>query len=202
MVHKPVGVVTTAHDPEGRPTVMDLVPRELGRLFPVGRLDVQSSGLLLLTNDGALAARVTHPRHHVPRVYRVKVSGLLDEGALARLRRGVRLEDGPTGPIDIVVERALPTKTWLRMTVHEGRTHLVRRLCAAVGHSAEKLQRVALGPLVLGHLRLGTFRLLTDREIRGLRAAAGEVGPARAARPARRVPEHAGAVRRRQRSRS
>ncbi|OQY68899.1 MAG: hypothetical protein B6D46_02020 [Polyangiaceae bacterium UTPRO1] len=172
MVHKPAGVVTTTRDPEGRPTVVQMLPGRAGRLFPVGRLDVQSTGLVLLTNDGDLAAILTHPRHHVPRTYRVKVSGSPDERALARLRRGVRLADGATGPVTVVVEERRPTKTWLRVTVREGRNHLVRRLCEAIGHRAEKLQRTALGPLELGKLAIGAYRLLTPREVASLRRTA------------------------------
>jgi 23S rRNA pseudouridine2605 synthase len=172
VVNKPAGVVTTTRDPEGRPTILQMLPSGLSRLFPVGRLDLQSTGLVLLTNDGALAAVLTHPRYHVPRTYRVKVSGTPDERARARLRRGVRLDDGPTGPVEVVIEQRRPTKTWLRLTVREGRNHLVRRLCEAVGHSVEKLQRVAIGPLELGKLRLGDFRPLTPRELVALRRAA------------------------------
>ena len=173
LLHKPAGVVTTLHDPEGRPTVRALLPRALPRVFPVGRLDVQSTGLLLLTNDGELAARLLHPRHHVPRTYRVKVRGRPDERALARLRRGVRLADGRSAPAAATVEKELPTKTWLRIVVHEGRTHFVRRLCDAIGHGAEKLQRVALGPLTLGRLELGAARPLTSAEVAALRRAVG-----------------------------
>ena len=172
VVNKPAGVVTTTKDPEGRPTILQMLPSGLSRLFPVGRLDLQSTGLVLLTNDGALAAVLTHPRYHVPRTYRVKVSGAPDERALARLRRGVRLDDGPTGPVEVTIEQRRPTKTWLRITVREGRNHLVRRLCEAVGHRVEKLQRVAIGPLALGKLPLGDFRPLTPREIVALRRAA------------------------------
>ena len=172
VVNKPAGVVTTTKDPEGRPTILQMLPSGLSRLFPVGRLDLQSTGLVLLTNDGALASVLTHPRYHVPRTYRVKVSGTPDERALARLRRGVRLDDGPTGPVEVAVEQRRPTKTWLRITVHEGRNHLVRRLCEAVGHRVETLQRLALGPLELGKLPLGDFRPLTPRELVALRRAA------------------------------
>lgn len=178
VVNKPAGVVTTTRDPEGRPTVLQLLPRGLSRLFPVGRLDVQSTGLVLLTNDGELAARLTHPRYHVPRTYRVKVSGNPDDRALARLRRGIRLDDGPSGPVEVEVEARRPTKTWLRITVHEGRNHLVRRLCAAVGHRVEKLQRVALGPLELGKLALGGFRPVNPRELGALRRIASRAGRA------------------------
>lgn len=184
MLHKPVGVVTTTRDPEGRPTVVQMLPHRIGRLFPVGRLDVQSTGLVLLTNDGDLAAILTHPRYHVPRTYRVKVSGSPDARALTRLRRGIRLEDGPTEPVEVTVEERRPTKTWLRITVHEGRNHLVRRLCEAVGHRAEKLQRVTIGPLELGKLPIGEFRPLTPREITSLHRAARAAARGRsAARP-------------------
>ncbi len=166
-------MVTTLRDPEGRPTVLDLLPRRFARVFPVGRLDLQSSGLLLLTNDGELAARLTHPRYHVPRTYRVKVSGVPDERALGRMRRGVRLPEGRTGAAEVVVERALPTKTWLRVTVHEGRTHLVRKLCEAIGHGVEKLQRVRMGTLALGGLPLGGVRVLEPSEVQALRRAVG-----------------------------
>ncbi len=172
LLHKPAGVVTTTRDPDGRPTVVQMLPHRIGRLFPVGRLDVQSTGLVLLTNDGDLAAILTHPRYHVPRTYRVKVSGSPDERALGRLRRGIRLADGPTEPVEVTVEERRPTKTWLRMTVHEGRNHLVRRLCEAIGHRAEKLQRTALGPLELGKLPIGDFRPLTPREITALHRVA------------------------------
>ena len=171
MVHKPAGVVTTLRDPEGRLTIRTLLPRGLPRVFPVGRLDVRSTGLVLLTNDGELAEGLMHPRHHVARVYRVKVGGTPDARALARLQRGIRLDDGATAPAEVVIERSLPTKTWLRITVHEGRHHLVRRLCEAIGHRAEKLQRVALGPLRLGKLPPGAARVLVASEVRALRHA-------------------------------
>jgi 23S rRNA pseudouridine2605 synthase len=183
MLHKPAGVVTTTRDPEGRPTVLQLLPSGLSRLFPVGRLDVQSTGLVLLTNDGELAATLTHPRYHVPRTYRVKVSGTPDERALARLRRGVRLNDGPSGPVEVTVEQRRPTKTWLVIIVHEGRNHLIRRLCEAVGHRVEKLQRVALGPLTLGKLALGSARPLTPREVTALRRVARQARSTTPAQP-------------------
>ncbi len=173
LLHKPAGVITALRDPEGRATVRALLPRALPRLFPVGRLDVQSTGLVLLTNDGELAARLMHPRHHVPRTYRVKVRGRPEPRALSRLRRGVRLDDGPTGAVEVEVERELPTKTWLRIVVHEGRRHLVRRMCHAIGHGVEKLQRVAFGPVELGRLRLGDARMLMPHEVGALRRAAG-----------------------------
>jgi 23S rRNA pseudouridine2605 synthase len=188
MVHKPAGVVTTTRDPEGRQTILQMLPNRVSRLFPVGRLDVQSTGLVLLTNDGDLAAILTHPRYHVPRTYRVKVSGTPNEHALGRLRRGIRLGDGPTGPVEVTVEQRRPTKTWLQVTVHEGRNHLVRRLCEAIGHRAEKLQRIALGPLELGKLPLGDFRPLTPHELGSQRRVASAARRAQAPSLRRRSP--------------
>lgn len=190
-LNKPAGVVTTARDPEGRPAVTDLVHRSLGRLFPVGRLDVQSTGLVLLTNDGETAARLLHPRYHVPRRYRVKVGGAPDEAVLRRMRRGIRLDDGRTAPARVHVEKRLPTKTWLDMIVFEGRSRLIRRLCDAVGHRVDKLERVALGPVELGRLRRGETRILEPSEVAALRRAhrapkAAARGPARSAARHRR----------------
>jgi len=173
VLHKPRGVVSTLADPEGRPTVAALVAGAGRRLYPVGRLDVSSSGLLLLTDDGALAASLLHPRRALARVYRVKVRGAPPEDAITRLRRGVRLEDGKTAPARVRVLGRLPTKTWLEVTVFEGRTHLVRRMCEAVGHQVDKLARLRLGPIALGTLPPGAWRDVTPRELAALRAAAG-----------------------------
>jgi pseudouridine synthase len=189
VLYKPVGVVTTREDPQGRPTVRELLPPDLQHLFPVGRLDFRSAGLLLLTNDGDLAARLLHPRAQIPRVYRVKVDGRPSQRALGRLRRGVRLEDGVTGPAEVEIEELRPGKTWLRITLREGRRREVRRMCEAVGHPVDKLLRVRFGPLELGRLRPGQWRLLSPLEVERLRQAAG----LRAAEPAPR----AGASRRR-----
>jgi 23S rRNA pseudouridine2605 synthase len=134
---------------------------------------VNTTGLLLLTNDGALAAAVLHPRHAVPRVYRVKVRGRPEDDTITRLRRGVRLEDRKSTPARVRVLERLPTKTWLEITVREGRRHLVRRMCEAVGHAVDKLARVRLGPLGLGSLPAGAWRPLTEAELAALRAAAG-----------------------------
>jgi len=172
VMHKPRGVVSTLGDPEGRPTVAALVAGA-GRVYPVGRLDLKSTGLLLLTNDGALAAGLLHPRGAVTRVYHVKVDGTPSEEAITRLRRGVRLADGKTVPAHVRVLERLPTKTWLQVTVVEGRTHLVRRMCEAVGHRVDKLARVRFGPVALGTLPPGAWREVTPRELAVLRAAAG-----------------------------
>jgi 23S rRNA pseudouridine2605 synthase len=173
LLHKPVGVVTTLADPEGRPTVRDYVPEVRTRVFPVGRLDFHSSGLLLLTNDGELALRLTHPRYGVRKTYRVKVKGVPAPEALAQLAAGVRLEDGVTAPAEVRVDRSADGKTWLEITVREGRKHEVRRLCERIGHPVEKLTRVRLGPLTLGKLAPGAHRSLSDREVAELRRAVG-----------------------------
>ncbi|MBI2963075.1 MAG: rRNA pseudouridine synthase [Deltaproteobacteria bacterium] len=173
LLHKPVGVVTTLADPDGRPTIRDYLPAGHERVFPVGRLDFHSSGLLLLTNDGELAARLLHPRWRIARTYRVKVSGRPSEAALGRLRRGVKLDDGVSGPAQVDVERLLPAKAWLRITVREGRRREIRRMCDAVGHPVERLVRVRFGPIELGRLPPGRWRALGDAETAALRAAVG-----------------------------
>jgi 23S rRNA pseudouridine2605 synthase len=167
-VNKPRGYVSTAHDPQGRPTVVSLVSsRE--RLYPVGRLDADSTGLILLTNDGELAHRLMHPSFEVPRVYRAQVRRppVRDE-ALRRLREGVELEDGRTAPAKV---RRLAGDT-LELVMHEGRKRQVRRMCEAVGHPVAKLTRVAFGPLGLGDLAPGAHRRLSQAEIDRLRRPA------------------------------
>ena len=173
LLHKPRGVVSTLSDPEGRPTARMLLAGIGERLYPVGRLDVNTTGLLLFTNDGTLTAALLHPRRAVPRVYQAKVRGTPSDDTITRLRRGVRLEDGKTAPAHVRVLERLPTKTWLEILVQEGRTHLVRRMCAAVGHPVEKLARVRFGPLALGTLPPGAWRALGPRELELLRVAAG-----------------------------
>ncbi len=173
IMHKPNGVVTTMSDPEGRPTVRDLLPKLRARVYPVGRLDYHSSGLLLFTNDGELALRLTHPRYGVRKVYHVKVKGVPAEATLERLRRGVRLADGRARAESVRVLQSSGTKTWLEMTIREGKKHEIRRLCEAVGHDVEKLKRVALGPIELGGLEPGESRLLTEKEVRILYRTVG-----------------------------
>lgn len=167
LLYKPRGVVTTRKDPEGRATVMDLVPRVAG-LFPVGRLDVNTEGLLLLTNDGAFAERVAHPRYEVPRVYHAKVRGIPVAETLSRLRQGVRVEGDKLSADKVRVLEA-EHNAWLEITLHEGRQHEVKRLLEAVGHPVSKLKRVAIGPLTTRGLKAGQFRSLTPREIQRLR---------------------------------
>jgi 23S rRNA pseudouridine2605 synthase len=167
-VHKPVGVVSTAHDTHGRPTVVELAPADEGlRLYPVGRLDADSSGLILLTNDGELANRLMHPSFEVEKTYRARVGGgPVGDGELRALRRGVELEDGPTAPAR--VRRA--GKDAIELTIHEGRNRQVRRMCAAVGHPVLELQRIAFGPLRLNGLAPAAHRRLNAAEIECLRA--------------------------------
>ncbi len=165
-LNKPLGVLSTAQDTHGRPTVVSLVGDETRRLYPVGRLDADSSGLILLTNDGALAQRLTHPSFEVPKTYRVRVGGgPVGESALAKLRVGVRLEDGMTAPAQ--VRRA--GQGALEVTIHEGRNRQVRRMCEAVGHPVVALERIAFGRLKLGELASGASRRLSEAELARLR---------------------------------
>jgi len=166
LLYKPRGVVSTRRDPQGRATVMDLVPAVAG-LFPVGRLDVNTEGLLLLTNDGAFAQQVAHPRYEVPRVYHAKVRGVPDAEALARLRRGVSVK-GERLTADKVRVLEADNNAWLEITLHEGRQHEVKRLLEAVGHPVSKLRRVAIGPLSARGLKPGRFRELTPQEVKRL----------------------------------
>ena len=166
-LNKPLGVVSTARDTHGRPTVVDLVPDPGVRLYPVGRLDADTSGLMLLTNDGALANRLTHPRFEVPKTYRVTLGGRpVAERAMRALREGVELEDGLTAPAR--VRRLGPHE--IELTIHEGRKRQVRRMCAAVGHPVMALERVAFGPLRLGRLAPGGYRRLSEAELGRLQA--------------------------------
>jgi 23S rRNA pseudouridine2605 synthase len=167
-LNKPPGVLSTARDTHGRPTVLSLVPAARGlRLYPVGRLDADTSGLMLLTNDGELANGLTHPRYEVPKTYRAKLAGgPITADALRALRQGVELEDGLTAPAR--VRRLGPHE--IELTIHEGRNRQVRRMCAAVGHPVKTLERVAFGPLRLGRLAPGGYRRLSAGELRRLQA--------------------------------
>lgn len=174
-LNKPPGVVTTVSDPQGRPTVMDLVPR-IGPLYPVGRLDADSEGLLLMTNDGDLANRLTHPRYGCEKEYRALVHGRPDEDFLDLLREGILLDDGPTAPAGVEREsgRGLPDDmAVVRVTLREGRKRQVRRMLEAIGCPVERLERVRIGPLELGDLPRGASRPLSRSEVAALRAAVG-----------------------------
>ncbi len=169
-LHKPLGVVSTARDPGGRPTVVELVPATGLRLYPVGRLDTDSSGLILLTNDGELANRLTHPRFEVEKTYRATLGGgPVGDGVLRALRRGVELDDGPTAPARV---RRIAGDT-IELTIHEGRNRQVRRMCEALDRTVLALERVAFGPLRLEGLAPGEHRRLQEPEIEGLRAISG-----------------------------
>jgi 23S rRNA pseudouridine2605 synthase len=169
-LNKPAGVVSTARDPQGRPTVVTMVP-QTQRLYPVGRLDIDTTGLILLTNQGELAHRLTHPSFEVEKTYRVIVAGpSVRDSELRALREGVELEDGRTAPARV---RRIAADT-LEITIHEGRKRQVKRMCEAVGHPVKRLERVAFGPLALGDLPRGRWRKLTDPEIEALMSASSQ----------------------------
>jgi 23S rRNA pseudouridine2605 synthase len=172
LLNKPAGYVTTAHDPQGRPTVIELVPDE-PRSFAVGRLDRDTEGLLILTNDGELAELLTHPRHGVEKAYLAEVEGVPSPGALRALREGVELEDGPARAVRAqVVQRARDGVSALEIVLKEGRKRIVRRMCEAVGHPVRRLVRTRIGPLTDPKLAPGAHRPLTPAEVRSLYAAA------------------------------
>lgn len=175
LFHKPAGMITSMRDPQGRPSLGDwLEPLgKRGRLFPVGRLDFNSSGLLVLTNDGELAQRLMHPRYGISKSYRVKISGCPSERELERLRRGIRLADGVTAPAKARVVQALKKNAWLELEISEGRYREVRRMFEALGYFVEKLIRVRLGPIRLGSLAPGAMRSLAPEEITALKKGVG-----------------------------
>ena len=172
LLNKPAGVVTTASDPQARRTVVDLVPAE-PRVVPVGRLDIDTTGALLLTNDGDLAHRLAHPRYGVPKVYEVDVAGSPTAEALALLRDGVELDDGMTAPALVQVLGRGTHWTRLELTMHEGRNRQVKRMCEAVGHPVRRLRRTRYAELDVDGLAIGEARELTAREVSALRAAVG-----------------------------
>ena len=165
-LNKPLGVLSTARDTRGRETVLDLVPTRGLRLYPVGRLDADSSGLILLSNDGELANRLTHPRFEVPKTYRAQLAGkAIGAAAIAALRAGVELDDGPTAPAGV---RRVSANV-IELTIHEGRNRQVRRMCEAVGHPVRELVRTSFGPLQLAGLKTGAHRRLSAAEVARLR---------------------------------
>jgi 23S rRNA pseudouridine2605 synthase len=171
LLNKPAGVVTTAADPQGRRTVVDLVPADT-RVYPVGRLDIDTEGLLILTNDGELAHRLTHPSFGVDKEYLAEVEGTPSRGALRRLRDGVDLDDGRTAP----ARASLVGDHTVRLTIHEGRNRQVRRMCDAVGHPVRRLVRVRIGPVVDRRLPPGAWRVLIQAELRALERAVAAGG--------------------------
>jgi pseudouridine synthase len=171
-VHKPTGYISSRSDPEGRPTVMQLIPEHLRKLvYPVGRLDLDSEGLLLLMDDGDLANQLIHPRYEVPKRYQALVSGNVGDTTLAKLRKGVLLEDGLTAPAHVRVLERMEKSTALEVAIHEGRKRQVRRMLEMVGHPVQRLVRVAVGGLELGNLPAGKWRELTAAEVALLRRA-------------------------------
>jgi 23S rRNA pseudouridine2605 synthase len=210
VLHKPRGYMTTRNDPERRQTVFELLPEVREYIYPVGRLDYDSEGLLLLTNDGELAERLMHPRHEVEREYRVRVRGVPDDRAVERLRTGVVIEGQRTAPARVtLVDTGLGARgdqAVLSVVLHEGRTRQVRHMCEAVGHPVVRLRRVRIGPISDPDLRVGEHRDLTASEVVRLRRAAGlgtgaseraarpttarPPDPDRAPRPRPRAPQH------------
>ena len=170
-LNKPRGVVATMDDPEGRRTIANLLDtRQLRneRLFHVGRLDTDSEGLLIMTNDGDLAQRLAHPSYEVPKTYIAEVAGVVSEQTLKRLRRGITLEDGPVRPTSVKIVSSVGDKTLLKITLQEGRNRIVRRTMEAVGHPVRRLSRIGIGPVRLGNLKVGEYRELTREELGGL----------------------------------
>ena len=171
-VNKPTGVVCTARDPAGRPRVIDMLPPDTGRVFTVGRLDMDSEGLILATNDGELANKLTHPKHGVEKIYEVQVAGKVEVDVLAQLRKGVHLAEGYVRPVKVRVKGHRKNSTILEMVLDEGRNREIRRLLARVGHKVQRLCRIAVGPIRLGELPRGAVRKLKPEEIRKLRDSA------------------------------
>lgn len=174
LLNKPKHVMSTLDDPGGRPTVKDFLHGVSLRVFPVGRLDFDSEGLMLLTNHGDLAQALLHPRYHVPKTYLIKVKGMLTDEEITTLQRGIRLDDGMTSPAHVKKIRKAEQNSWLEITIHEGRKHQVKRMMEAVRHPVLRLTRVKMGPLSLGDLGSGEVRYLTDREANALRGLVEE----------------------------
>jgi len=176
LLNKPRGYLSTVKDPKGRPTIMDLLKNMKWRIYPVGRLDFDAEGLLLLTNDGDLAHLLSHPRFSIPKTYLVKVRGVPEEKKLARLKRGVMLEDGEAKAVSSSLIRQREKNSWVRVVVTEGRNRLVKRMFSAIGHPVLKLKRIEYGPIQLGDLPFGQFRTLTLEEMEKLRLISSESG--------------------------
>ncbi len=174
MFHKPAGYLTTLSDPQGRPTIKPYLDQLPARVFPVGRLDMDVEGLLILTNDGVLAKRLMHPSSQVPKIYRVKVAGRPNQDALEALRSGrLMLGDRPAAPAEAELIKEADDRAWILLTLTEGRHHQVKRMCSAVGHPVLKLKRISYAGLHLGSLRREMIRPLTSAEVRQLKEAAG-----------------------------
>ena len=188
MLNKPAGYLSTLHDPDGRPTIKQLMPKPSLRLFPVGRLDFDSEGLLLLTNNGDIAQACLHPTHHVQKTYLVKVKGVLEDIQVQQLRRGVLLDDGQTAPAKVKKAGKAQANSWIEITIHEGRKHQVKRMFDHIGHPVIRLKRIQFGPLNLGKLLPGKTRHLTDDEANDLRHLLSLSGTPSRAAPKTRKP--------------
>ena len=172
-VHKPAGVVCTARDPSGRPRVIDMLPPDTGRVFTVGRLDMDSEGLILVTNDGELANKLTHPKHGVEKIYEVQVAGRVDVEVLKKLRKGMYLAEGYAQPVKVRTKGFRKNSSILEMVLDEGRNREIRRMLARVGHKVQRLSRIAVGPVRLGEMPRGAVRKLTAEELKKLRKYSG-----------------------------
>lgn len=166
--NKPRGVVSTMDDPEGRPTLRDYLTGRRERLFHVGRLDTDTDGLLILTNDGDFAHRLAHPSYQVPKTYLAEVSGVVTRATIAQLRSGVTLDDGPVAFSSVKLDSTAADRSLIKITLHEGRNRIVRRTMEAVGHPVRRLSRIGIGPVRLGTLKVGELRDLTREELGGL----------------------------------
>ena len=165
VLNKPRGVVSTMDDPEGRRTLVDYLPRKSERLFHIGRLDTDTEGLILLTNDGEFAHRLSHPSFEVPKTYVAEVAGVVDQRTIQRLEKGLRLDDGSVKPDRVKLLSRGESRSLLAITLHEGRNRVVRRMMDSVGHPVDRLARTGIGPVRLGQLAIGTTRELTREEL-------------------------------------
>lgn len=172
MLNKPTGYVTTVSDEKGRQTVLELMNDIPERVFPVGRLDLNTSGLLIMTNDGELTYGLTHPKHDVNKTYEVKVRGRVSAASVTKLEQGVVIDGRKTYPAKVKILSSTDRMTWLSITIHEGRNRQVRKMCEAVGHSVAKLTRVSIGKIKVGNLPLGDYRQLTQDEVNYLKSIA------------------------------
>lgn len=170
VLNKPKGYITSVSDPQGRPVVMDLLKGVKSRVYPVGRLDYDTEGLLILTDDGELAHALMHPAYEMPKTYLAKIKGVLEDKEIEKLKGGIRLREGITAPAAVRKIKRTDSNSWIEITVHEGKYRQVRRMLEGVGHPAMKLMRVRYGPVELGDIPLGKYRYLTQAEVKSLKA--------------------------------
>ncbi len=173
LLNKPIGYITSVKDQFDRPTVLDLIKNINARVFPIGRLDYDTEGLLILTNDGELTYKITHPKHNINKTYRALIKGAADDKDIDSFRKGLRIEDYITSPAKLEILWYEKNNTVVNITIHEGKNRQVRKMCSAIGHEVLKLKRISIGKLTLGELKLGQWRHLTDEEIRYLHVLGG-----------------------------